>query len=466
MKTLHRIVYVYLLITICGCETNIAQESYTTKAVASNLNTPWEILWGPDNYIWMTERYGRISRVNPETGELHQLFILSDVMVGSERGLMGMALHPDFESNPYVYFAYTYGINNNSATRIRIMRLTYNGTILNNPYTLLDDIPGAAVHDGARLWIDEDLKLFVTIGDAGNGATAQNFESLNGKVLRMNLDGSIPDDNPFPGYYAWSIGHRNQQGLVMADGILYSSEHGPSTDDEINIIKKGRNYGWPNVNGYCDSQQEKAFCEQYDVVEPIISLYPTNTLAIAGIDYYGNDLMPSWKNSLLVTSLKARKLTLLRLSEDKMEILSEEHVIDGQFGRLRDICISPTGRIFISTSNRDGRGSPSQDDDKIIEIVPDIQTVKPKSTGKIDWLRIYPNPSTFELKISPNSYVEDCDIMIVDFMGNIKYSASNLTLDLGISHSVVLEKFDFVSGIYYVILKYGNQRISEKLILH
>ncbi|MBE2188669.1 MAG: PQQ-dependent sugar dehydrogenase [Desulfobulbaceae bacterium] len=466
MKTYKSLLFACLIVIFCACETNHAQETFTTRNVVTNLNTPWEILWGPDGFIWMTERYGRISRVNPETGVLQPLYIIGDVMQGSERGLMGMALHPNFATEPYVYVVYTYSINNNTATQIRIIRLTFNGSTLESPITILENIPGAGIHDGARLWIDEDLKLFATIGDAGNTAYAQNLESLNGKLLRMNLDGSIPSDNPFPGSLVWSFGHRNPQGLVIANGILYSSEHGPGTDDELNIIEKGRNYGWPYVNGYCDTPQEIAFCEANNVVESMKSLYPSYTVAAAGLDYYNGDLFPTWKNSLLLTTLKAQKLILLKLSPDGRSVTSEENVIDGQFGRLRDICTSPNGRIFISTSNRDGRGSPKAEDDRIIELVSNVQSVKPNSSGSIDFLRIYPNPTSRELKIKASDLIIDGDIEIVDFLGNVKYKASNLTLDLNNSHSVFLDKQNFVSGIYYVILKYGNKLISEKLILN
>ncbi|MCO5250658.1 MAG: PQQ-dependent sugar dehydrogenase [Candidatus Kapabacteria bacterium] len=466
MKTYNSLLFACLIVVFCACETNQAQETFTTRDVVTNLNTPWEILWGPDDYIWMTERYGRISRVNPESGDLQVMYVIGDVLQGGERGLMGMALHPNFTSEPYVYVVYTYGVNNNTATRIKIIRLTYNGTALESPITLLENIPGAAIHDGARLWIDDNLKLFATIGDAGNGVLSQNLESNNGKVLRMNLDGSVPADNPFAGSLVWSLGHRNAQGLVKANGILYSSEHGPSTDDEVNIIEKGRNYGWPTVNGYCDTPQEIAFCEANNVVEPIKSLYPNSTLAVAGLDYYNGDLFPSWKNSLLLTTLKAQKLVLLKLSPDGKSITSEEYVIDGQFGRLRDLCVSPNGRIFISTSNRDGRGSPKAEDDRIIELLSNVQSVKPNSSGSIRWLRIYPNPTSNELRINPSDMVTDADIEIIDFLGNVRYKATNLNLDLNHSHSVILDKENFVSGIYYVILRYGNKLISEKLILN
>jgi aldose sugar dehydrogenase len=365
-----------------------------TRDIITNLNTPWEILWGPDNYIWMTERIGKISRVNPETGDSQLLLEISEAYQSSESGLLGMALHPQFQQNPYVYVAYNYLLNGNIS--VKLVRFTYNGSTLDNPVTLLDGITGNVIHDGSRLWITQNLKLFMTTGDAGTGNNAQNLSNQNGKILRMNLDGSVPDDNPFPGSLVWSFGHRNPQGLVMANGILYSSEHGPNTDDEINIIEKGRNYGWPNVMGYCDLKSEKQFCNDNNVAEPIISLYPTYTLAICGLDYYNHSLIPEWQNSLLLVTLKANKFIIFKLDSSHKKILSQTEYFTGEFGRLRDICISPEGKVYICTSNRDGRGDPKAGDDRIIEITP-IKPTNVKGDGGKSLFRASPNPASGEI---------------------------------------------------------------------
>jgi len=205
--------------------------------------------------------------------------------------------------------------------------------------------------------ISPDLKLFISTGDASNQSTPQNINALNGKIHRINLDGSIPSDNPFPRSSIWTYGHRNPQGLVFANNILYSSEHGPSSDDEINIIEKGRNYGWPKVEGLCNEPAERIFCLANNVKEPIYSWTPTE--AVCGLDYYNNNLIPQWKNSLLLCTLKGSKLIQLRLSSNGTSILSGAEFLDGNYGRLRDVCISPDGKVYICTSN--GR-------DKIIEI--------------------------------------------------------------------------------------------------
>ena len=336
-----------------------------TNSIVTNLDTPWEILWGPDDHIWFTERYGRISRVDPESGEQTELITINEVHEVSESGLLGMVLHPDFDNHPYVYVVYTY--LESSHIRERLVRYTYSNGALGSPLVLIEGIPGASTHDGSRLLIDKDLKLYMTTGDARNTSLPQDLSSLNGKVLRLNLDGSIPDDNPFSGSYVWSWGHRNAQGLVLApNGIMYGSEHGPSSDDEVNIIEKGRNYGWPNVMGFCDTEAESQFCADSNVVEPIAAWTPT--LAVAGTDFYHLGGITDWQNSLLVSSLKESELTVLRLSEDGRSVIQEDTFFDNWFGRLRDVCTAPDGRVFLAVSNRDGRGSAREGDDRIVEI--------------------------------------------------------------------------------------------------
>jgi glucose/arabinose dehydrogenase len=381
---------------------------------------PWEIIWGPDNWIWMTERTGRISRINPETGEQVVLYMIDSAYNDTERGLLGAVLHPDFTNNPYMYVVYDY-LTPDIKTYERLMRLTYDGKKLTAPLIMLDSIPGAPIHEGSRLLIDENLKLFMTTGETGNGILAQDLNSLNGKILRMNLDGSIPDDNPFPNSYIWTWGHRNPQGLVKANGILYSSEQGPDTDDEINIIMKGRNYGWPVVAGYCDKPSELQFCQDSNVVEPIMSLTPSYTLATCGLTYYDKDLIPEWKNSLLVVTLKANELVQLPLDGTHTHVNGTNYYFAGQFGRLRDVCVSPDGRVFLATSNKDGRGNPRTGDDRIIEIKPSTSSINDQNSGDEDnTFFSYPNPAENEITFHlPDVENLSGSLMILDMFGNV-----------------------------------------------
>ncbi|MGK2862945.1 MAG: PQQ-dependent sugar dehydrogenase, partial [Chitinophagaceae bacterium] len=253
--------------------------------IVQNLNFPWEILWGPDNNIWMTERGGKISRLNPNTGIVTPVLNISEVKSTGEGGLLGMALHPDFLLNGQLFVVYNYDSGN--GYKEKVVRYTYNGTTLINPFTLIENINAAGIHNGSRLLI-VDQKLFITTGDASDQSLPQDISSPNGKILRLNLNGTVPSDNPVAGNPYWSWGHRNPQGLVFANNKLYSSEHGPSNDDEINIIEKGRNYGWPDVHGFCNLSAEQTFCTAKNVMEPIKAWTPT--IATSGLDYYNHDL--------------------------------------------------------------------------------------------------------------------------------------------------------------------------------
>jgi glucose/arabinose dehydrogenase len=334
-----------------------APGSVTIKdsVIVQCLSYPWEILWGPDNFIWMTERGGKISRVNPATGTISLLHTITEVVSNGEGGLLGMVLHPDFTTTPHVFVAYNY---NSGGYKEKIVRYTYTGSSLTSPVTIIENIAASSIHNGCRLLISPDLKLFISTGDASNQSLPQNVSSANGKVLRLNLDGSIPADNPIAGNPYWSFGHRNPQGLVLANNILYSSEHGPSSDDEINIIEKGRNYGWPNVPGFCDAGFEQTFCSANNVREPLKAWTPT--VAVCGLDYYNNDLIPQWKNSLLMVVLKEARLYQLQLNAAHTSITGTTEYFANNYGRMRDVCISPAGKVYICTSNGGN--------DKIIEV--------------------------------------------------------------------------------------------------
>ena len=369
-------------------QVNIGSTLVDTTTIVSNLDTPWEILWGPDEHIWITERSGKVNRLNPETGELTELISIVEVYEQGESGLLGMALHPDFTSNPSVFVVYNYLESGN--IKERLVKYSYENNTLHSPLTLMEGIGGAGNHNGSRLLIDPDLKLFMTTGDAGNTSTSQNLNSLSGKILRMNLDGSVPEDNPISGSYIWSWGHRNPQGLIISTaGIMYSSEHGPSSDDELNIIEKGRNYGWPDVKGICDGANEDLFCAANNVFEPIAAWTPT--LAVSGADYYHFPAIPEWQNSVLITSLKAQRLVALKLSEDGRSVEQEESFFNGWFGRLRDLCVSPDGDVFLAVSNRDGRGNVRSGDDRIVKIAA-RKTTELDHRSSAPTLSVYPNP--------------------------------------------------------------------------
>jgi aldose sugar dehydrogenase len=333
----------------CSCKNYNYQTTEGNRIVKNNLNYPWEIAWGNDNKIWVNERGGKISRVDPQTGNTEFSFQVTDVETNNEGGMLGMALDPNFQNNGFLYVVYNY--RKNGVYTEKLVRFSYANNTLSNPLILLDNIEATSNHDGARLWITNETspKIFMTTGDALNQSLPQNINARNGKVLRLNLDGSIPADNPFPNNPVWSYGHRNQQGLVMANNILYASEHGPDIEDELNIIEKGRNYGWPNVKGPCDGS-EISFCTANNIKEPIWSS-GGGTIAVCGLDYYNGDLISPWKNSLLMLTLKNASIRQLKLSADGKTITGEQTFFKDSWGRLRDICVSPSGKVYVCTSN-------------------------------------------------------------------------------------------------------------------
>ncbi len=360
------------------------QAQMTTREVATGLFIPWELVYGPDNHIWFTQKNGYVCRLNPANGTVDTILHETEVAVQGEGGMLGLALHPDFVNTPDVFVAYNY--LSGSTYKEKVVKYNYTSGALQHPVVLLDDIPAANIHNGCRLHIVTD-KLFITTGDAANQPSAQDITSLSGKVLRINLDGSIPSDNPISGSPLWSWGHRNAQGLVWANNHLYISEHGPNNDDEINIVEKARNYGWPNVQGICDQPAEVTFCADSNVVEPIKAWTPT--LAVSGMEYYNHAMFPQLKNALLMATLKNSRLHRLKLNGTYDEIDSADIVGISSFGRLRDVCIGPNGNIFISTSNSNSSGTNAID--KIIEIY-DPSFVSVNNVLHDADITLYPNP--------------------------------------------------------------------------
>lgn len=344
------------------------------STIVSGLDVPWDLAWAPGNELIYTEQGGTVSKVNVNTGKQKKLLVIPDVWRKRTAGLLGMALYPNFKDSPFVVLDYT--VMKDSITWSRLVRYRYTGDTLTSPQILLE-VKGNHSHNGSRVTIASDGKVYWATGDAMHAETAQDNHFLNGKILRLNIDGSIPADNPVPGNPVWSMGYRNMQGLVFAaNGRLYTSEHGEANDDEVNLITKNGNYGWPNVTGYSDTDSEKVYARQHAVIGPLKAWTPT--IAPAGIDYYSSNTIPEWKNSILLTTLKQNDLRILKLNTDGSAIMSEQVFFYKAFGRLRDVCVSPSGDIYITTSNRDWNpppGYPKLADDRILRIKK-IRTLK------------------------------------------------------------------------------------------
>lgn len=339
-------------------------ENFQVETVAENLKVPWAIAFAPDGKIFVTERVGALRVI--DDGHLNPDPITILDVGTSEGGLLGLALDPDFEHNHFLYLYYTYF--EFPFTYNKVVRYTENNNTLSDEFVLVDKIPGAAIHDGGRVTFGPDEKLYITTGDAGNADSAQDLNSLSGKILRINSDGTIPSDNPFANSPVFSYGHRNPQGLDWdpITGKLVITEHGPSGEkgfahDEINIIDAGKNYGWPKVIG---GEHDP------DFEDPILHT-GDDTWAPSGATFYDSDNISEWENKYFVATLRGNHLRMLDLDVEKNQVISSETIFS-DYGRLRDASMGPDGNLYILTSNQDGRGSPSENDDRILRIIPAI----------------------------------------------------------------------------------------------
>ncbi len=341
----------------------VGSNTLVKETVATGLEVPWDLTFTPDGTLYFTERIGNIKKVlNGSTVNIaHPL----EVWAEKESGLMGLDFSPDYPTQPYLYVCYSY-LESEGVIKNRVSQLTVNSDSLSDEKILIDAIPGNTNHDGCRIVFAPDKTLYITMGDAKVGGNAQDTKSLSGKTLRINVDGTIPTDNPF-GNAVWSYGHRNSQGLAFhSNGNLYGSEHGDADEDEINLIAKGANYGWPFVEGLCNTASEETYC---DLQEPLKVFTPT--IAVSGIAFYNGDMFPEWKGDLLLASLKSGLLYQIDL-DSSGNIIGDKIIInnDQGYGRLRDVEVAPDGSIYIAISNRDGRGAgpdfPTEEDDRII----------------------------------------------------------------------------------------------------
>lgn len=335
----------------------LRQFPYRIEVIAENLSVPWAIAESDDGRIFFTERGGTIrvienGRLNPQP-----VAIISPIFTEAEAGLFGIALDPNFSENGYVYAMHTYSVGNNIYARI--IRFVDRNNSLSLDNIIIDRIPSGRIHLGGRIKIGPDGKLYIPAGDANNYSFAQDPSILAGKILRLNLDGTIPEDNPFPNSPVYSLGHRNPQGLAWnSENVLYASEHGESGHDEINIIKAGKNYGWPLVQG-----DETTTIP----IEKPIFHSGTQTFAPSGIAFVNQG---PWQGRLLVATLRGQQLLSLALSEDGTVVENLESWLPNEYGRLREVYQARDGSIYVTTSNRDGRGNPNVGDDKILKLIP------------------------------------------------------------------------------------------------
>jgi aldose sugar dehydrogenase len=328
---------------------------HTTLAITeqvAGLEVPWDIDAGVEGTLWYTQQKGTIHRMDLKAGKEIQVFEVPDLIAKKSYGLLGMAVHP---KETYVFLHYTFAISGSGqeeSISSRLVRYRYRDGGLEDKLILMDSLPGATYHNGSRILISPDDYIYFSLGDVGRTNLTQDPEFAGGKVFRLKLDGTIPEDNPIPNNPVWALGFRNTQGLAMNYmGQLYGTDHGPINDDEVNLIMKGGNYGWPDVQGFCDTEAEKKYCSTNYVNEPLIAYTPT--IATGGLAYYGENEVTELQNTLLMASMKGRSIRLLSLDESGQHITKERIFLQQAFGRIRDISVAPSGEIFFSTSNKD-----------------------------------------------------------------------------------------------------------------
>lgn len=538
-------VLTFLFVFVCFAS-QAQDEKFTMTQIGPEflLAKPWDLNYGPDDYLWVTEREeGVVVRVNPTTAERDELIEISDnSSTAGQDGLLGMAIDPDLLGNsPYVYLSYTYLVQGQRTQKI--VRYTYsvngNDGSLSSPLTILDNLPCSNDHNSGRLIFAADGTLYYTIGDQGANQSSnycnpnlaqvlptqseidqQDWSNYPGKVLRMNTDGSIPDDNPvLDGVksHIYSYGHRNPQGIVLgANGLLYSDEHGPNTDDEVNIIYSGKNYGWPNVAGYQDNQAydycnwssapncqslnfsstnchssitllEETDFSHPDYQEPLFPMFAVPddynfndpacsnswicrpNVAPSSIAIYESDAIPSWKNSLLVVSLKRGRIFRLKLNTDGTVVEGDTIQHFYTTNRYRDMVVAPDGKTFYMITDESGKTSDATGLIQINDLDNRGTILKftlDESVSAVNLnqpiFKIFPNPATEKLFIELNNFSENnlqCEL--VNVTGKVVKTLDKLKM--GINEISIGY---FPAGIYFVKIYSKSESWYEKVVIN
>ncbi len=314
--------------------------------IATGLTSPWDVTFLPDGAALVSERdTGLVKRIEA-SGDPEVVGEIPASEPSSEGGLLGLAVHPEYPEQPYLYAYYS------TATDNRVVRLEYApGGSFGPEQLLIDGIPSSQIHNGGRIAFGPDGMLYVATGDGSTGERSQDRSSLGGKILRLTPEGNPAPDNPFGGSPVWTYGHRNVQGLVWDDaGNLYASEFGQDTWDELNLIEPGNNYGWPEVEGATD--QDDGF------TDPLVQWRPdeASPSAVAYAD-----------GAIWMAGLAGERLWRIGVDDGRV-VGKPEEFFTGEYGRLREVQRAPDGSLWLTTSNTDGRGAPASDDDRILRL--------------------------------------------------------------------------------------------------
>jgi glucose/arabinose dehydrogenase len=333
------------LVMVVACANDVESRGQPNvggpQDVATNLDVPWGIAFLPDGSALIAERDSGAIKHMTAPGAVNQVGNVAGVAARGEGGLLGLA------TAGQTVFAYlTTGQDN------RVVRMRFDGAAVTEQSPILTGIPAGSIHDGGRIAFGPDGKLYVATGESGNRALAQDRSSLGGKILRINPDGSIPPDNPDPASPVWSFGHRNIQGLAWdSAGRLWATEYGANRLDELNLIQPGGNYGWPMAEGRADTP---------GLIDPLVQ-WSTDDASPSGLAYFGG--------SLWVAALRGQRLFQIPVGADG-SLGGPVPLFVGQYGRLRTVVAAPDGTLWFTTSNRDGRGSPRDGDDRILQFRP------------------------------------------------------------------------------------------------
>ncbi len=541
--------YLFAALSLLMINLSLAQEGrFITSLVGyeNSLNTPWEVIYGPDSMLWITERAARrVVRIHPNTAERDELVSISEAYQASTQdGLLGMALHPDLGKglgSDFVYLAYTY---QSEGRKVKLVRYTYtisdtDGS-LSDPLDILIGLPGSNDHNSGRLLFGPDNTLYYAIGDQGKNQyenvcktimaqalptqvemNSLDWSSYQGKILRINLDGSIPEDNPVMDgvkSHIYTYGHRNAQGLAFSEnGLLFSAEHGPKTDDELNLLIPGKNYGWPFVAGYQDDKSytycqwaTSANCGSFndygcpsdaqtsresdwshpDFTPPVYTFYTVEngyefndekcggsficwpTIAPSSMDYYDMEgAIPGWGKALLLVGLKRGRIYYVPIDEAGQVTGDPVEYWYGQ-NRYRDIAIHPNGRTFyIITDNSGQTSGPSNGNTTTLENPGSILKVEYDDTPlvdplsfserKSDYFTVFPNPAVdkvcleFSLPLQPFPK----DVRILNVQGAEVLTKSQ------VSTETELDVSGLKSGLYFVQISVEGIVLTKRLTI-
>lgn len=342
-------------------ETQTSQGAeFEAVVVADGLEHPWGLAFLPDGRMLVTERNGNLRVVTPDGQVSDPVLGLPEVAARGQGGLLDVILHPDYGSNGWLYLSFSRSGQKGTGTAIARARLDDTGLRDVATIFVAENEASGGRHFGSRMAFGPDGKLYVSVGDRGQDDKAQNLTNHNGTVLRLNDDGSVPSDNPFVGQAnalpsTFSYGHRNPQGMAVHPirGEVWVHEHGPQGGDEINLLKAGANYGWPLVtfgrsySGFPIGEGTSA-----PGLEPPLYHW-TPSIAPSGMAFYTGAAFPGWKDNLFVGSLKFQYLA--RVVLDGSRVVTEERLLEDQFGRIRDVRQGPDGLLYVLTDEDDGR---------------------------------------------------------------------------------------------------------------